>query len=126
MKKLFGIIVLTCLLSGSFAACNNDGADLPDYNDLMFNKQDREAYFEVLKAAYGPYLEDLLSSLNASLDNPKSYPGAVWAYVEGSLEKRIVTIVLKIFSKKQDKSPLKIGLARHTDTYLPLYGTVNI
>ena len=95
MKKLFGIIVLTCLLSGSFAACNNDGADLPDYNDLMFNKQDREAYFEVLKAAYGPYLEDLLSSLNASLDNPKSYPGAVWAYVEGSLEKRIVTIVLK-------------------------------
>lgn len=95
MKKLFGIIVLTCLLSGSFAACNNDGADLPDYNDLMFNKQDREAYCEVLKAAYGPYLEDLLSSLNASLDDPKSYPGAVWTYVEGSLDKRIVGIELK-------------------------------
>ena len=106
MKNFLGAVALTAIIGLSFSACsNNDDPSGPDYTVQTYSQHDKALYQEILKAAYGPYLDGLLYSLNATLDDPESYPGARWSNVEDCPDMRITEISLNNLFEKTGHMP---------------------
>lgn len=83
------------ILGAAFSACSSDGPDKPEDKVRLYNEADSVALCKILKAAYGPYLDGLMYIHDKSLDDMSSwYPMVVWENVEGSAEKRIVSLTL--------------------------------